>query len=242
MTWLYGFQFAALPYIAAACLIVGMIIRYRSTGYKVSSLSSQFLESKQLFWGAVPFHWGIVVLFLGHLIAFLIPSAVLAWNGSPTRLIVLEVTGFTFGLSVLFGLGMLFYRRLTNVRLTMVTNRMDIALEIILLVQVILGLWIALGFRWGSSWFAADLSPYLWSLVLLSPKIDAVSAMPFVIQSHITLAFVIVLILPFTRLVHFLVAPFHYIKRPYQRVIWTWDRKRVRDPETPWTPQRPKNN
>ena len=38
---------------------------------------------------------------------------------------------------------------------------------------------------------------------------------------------------PFTRLVHFLVAPFHYIERPYQRVIWNWDRRRVRSAEDP---------
>jgi len=50
------------------------------------------------------------------------------------------------------------------------------------------------------------------------------------------------LVLPFTRLVHFLVAPLHYIGRPYQRVIWNWDRKKIRDPETRWSPTRPKNN
>ena len=40
---------------------------------------------------------------------------------------------------------------------------------------------------------------------------------------------------PFTRLVHLLVAPLNYIVRPYQRVIWNWDRKTIRDPNTPWS-------
>ena len=31
-----------------------------SKGFQVSSLSSQFLEGKQLFWGSLPFHVGIL--------------------------------------------------------------------------------------------------------------------------------------------------------------------------------------
>ena len=241
MTWLNSFLFAGLPYIALAVFFIGTIVRYRPTGFKVSSLSSQFLEGKNLFWGAVPFHWGLLVILLGHFLAFLIPDAVLAWNIG-VRLIVLEVTGFSFALCVLVGLSFLLYRRLTNARLRMVTNRMDIVIEVVLLAQVVLGLWIALGYRWGSSWFAADLSPYLWSLVKLNPQIAAVSNMPLVIQLHVVLAFVIIVVFPFTRLVHILVAPLHYIGRPYQRVMWNWDRRRVRKPENGWTPTRPKNN
>lgn len=234
--------FVGLPYTALVIFLVGTIVRYRSTGFKVSSLSSQFLETKSLFWGTVPFHFGLLVLFLGHLSAFLIPRGTLLWNSNPARLIALEVTGFAFGLSVLFGLSALLVRRLTNPRVKMETTRMDIVLEVLLLTQVVLGLWIAIGYRWGSSWFAADLSPYLMSLFKLDPSIGAVSAMPLVIQLHIILAWTLLAIFPFTRLVHLLVAPFHYITRPYQRVIWNWDRKTKRDPGSGWTKTRPRNN
>ena len=237
-----NFFFIALPYIAVIVFLIGTIYRYRSTSFRYSSLSSQFLEGKKLFWGSIPFHIGILVVFFGHLTAFLFPRETLLWNSEPVRLIILEVSAFIFGLCVLFGLIMLFYRRITNARLRVVTTKMDIFIELFLIVEVILGCWIALGYRWGSSWFAADLSPYLWSIVKLSPQIDAVSAMPVVIKLHIILAFSIVLIFPFTRLVHFLVAPLHYITRPYQRVIWNWDRKAIRDPNTPWSPTPPKNN
>jgi nitrate reductase gamma subunit len=158
------------------------------------------------------------------------------------RLIILEVTAFTFGLSVLVGLVALLVRRFTNPRVRMVTTRMDIAIELLLLAQVVLGCWIALGYRWGASWFAADLSPYLWSIVALEPDIHAVSAMPLVIQLHIVGAFTILLMIPFTRLVHFLVAPFHYVVRPYQVVMWYWDRRTIRSPDTAWSDARPKNN
>jgi nitrate reductase gamma subunit len=236
------FLFVGLPYAAMLIFLVGTIQRYRSKGFKVSALSSQFLEGRALFWGTVPFHFGILVVFLGHLSAFLIPRGTLLWNSNPARLIVLEVTAFTFGLSTLVGLIGLLTRRFTNKRVKMVTTRMDLVLELLLLVQVMLGLWIALGYRWGSSWFAADLSPYLTSLFTGDPNIVAVSALPLPIRFHIVAAWVIIAIFPFTRLVHLLVAPLHYIARPYQRVMWNWDRKAIRNPRTTWSPTLPKNN
>lgn len=236
------FFFIGLPYLALIIFVVGTIYRYREKSFKVSALSSQFLEGKDLFWGSVPFHWGILVCFLGHLTALALPQATLMWNSNPVRLIALEVTGFAFGLSAFVGLVALMVRRMTHPRIKMVTNTMDLVIEGMLLVQIILGLWTALAHRWGSSWFAADLSPYLISLLTFSPDIKAVSAMPIVIKLHIILAYLIVAIFPFTRLVHMLVAPFHYIARPYQRVIWYWNRRGIRSTATPWSQTRPKNN
>lgn len=233
--------FIVFPYVAIAVFLFGTIYRYRSTKFKYSSLSSQFLEGDRLFWGSVPFHWGLLVVFLGHLIAFLFPAGTLLWNSQPVRLIILEVTAFTFGLSVLFGLVSLLVRRVTNTRIRAVTTRMDYAIELLLLAQIILGCWIALGYRWGSSWFASDLSPYLWSIVKFNPQIEAVSAMPWVIQLHVVGAFLILFMIPFTRLVHLLVAPFHYIRRPYQVVRWNRDRKTARSPDSAWTRTRPRN-
>lgn len=242
MNPLHNFFFIALPYIAIAVFFVGSIYRYKTSPFQYSSLSSQFLEGKKLFWGSIPFHFGIIVVFFGHLTAFMFPKTLLAWNSQPIRLIILEVTGFIFGLSLIIGLILLFIRRITTARIKAVTNSMDLIVELLLITQAILGCWIALGYRWGSSWFASDLSPYLWSIVNFNPEITAVKAMPLVIQLHIIGAFIILLLIPFTRLVHFLVVPLHYLFRPYQKVIWNWDRKSIRDPETPWSKARPKNN
>jgi nitrate reductase gamma subunit len=242
MNLLNNFLFIALPYVALAIFLVGTIYRYKTNGFKYSSLSSQFLEGGGIYIFAVLFHWGILVVFLGHLTVFLFPGATLAWHSSAVRLIADEIVIFTFGLSVLIGLSALFIRRISHPRILAVTSRMDIVIELLLLTQIVLGLWVALGYRWGYYWFASDMSPYLWSIVSFNPQIEAVSAMPLVIKTHIVGAFVILGMIPFTRLVHFLVAPFHYIWRPYQQVIWYWNRKLVRDPLTPWTETRPRNN
>lgn len=234
--------FIALPYVALTIFFIGTLYRYRTSGFEVSSLSSQFLEGKQLYWGAMLFHWGILIVLAGHALAFLFPKGQLLWNTHPVRLIILEVTAFTFGVCIFLGLLALLARRLTHPRIRIVTTKMDIFVELLLLAQVILGCWLALGYRWGSSWFAADISPYLWSLVKLNPHLQAVSAMPWVIKLHIAGAFLLILLIPFSRLIHFLVAPLHYIWRPYQRVIWYWDRKKVRSPQEAWSPVQPKNN
>ncbi len=242
MNVLNTFLFVAFPYMAVIVFVVGVIYRYRQKGFTVSSLSSQFLEGRQLFWGTVPFHIGLLVVFCGHLIAFVLPQANLTWNAIPIRLLILEVTALVFGLTVFVGLVSLMYRRLTNARIRAVTTKMDIAVELLILAQVVLGCWIALGFRWGASWFPASLSPYLWSLVKLTPETGAVFALPWVIKLHIVGAFSIVFMVPFTRLVHCVVAPLNYLIRPYQQVMWNWDRTTVRDPSAPWSKARPKSN
>lgn len=234
--------FIVLPYAALLMFLVGTIYRYKATKFKFSSLSSQFLETKKLYWGSVPFHWGILFLFFGHLIAFLFPSSILAWNQQPVRLLILEISAFIGGVVALLGLINLFYRRLTDARLRKVTSLIDILLEALLIIEIFLGLWVAFGYRWGSSWFATVLSPYLKSIFTFSPNIDAVVMLPLVIQLHIILAFVIFLIIPFTRLVHVLVYPLSYLWRPYQKVIWNWEKKKINDSETKWTIYRPKNN
>ncbi|MBP9925025.1 MAG: respiratory nitrate reductase subunit gamma [Cyclobacteriaceae bacterium] len=242
MNILNTFLFVILPYLALVIFLIGTIYRYRNVKFQISSLSSEFLEGKQLFWGSVPFHWGMMFLFFGHLIAFLIPQSVLIWNSHPVRLLVLEVAAFAFGLSMLVGLVNLIYRRSTNDRIRVVSTWMDYVVEGLLVAQVILGLWVALEYRWGSSWFASSLTPYLWSIFLLEPRIDAVVAMPLVIQLHIVGAYLIVLSFPFSRLMHALVAPLDYIWRPYQRVIWNWNKDKVRSTATKWSIHRPKNN
>lgn len=220
--------FIALPYLSFGVFIIGSIYRYKKRGFQVSSLSSQFLEGKKLFWGSLPFHWGLVVIFTGHLIAFLFPSTVLAWNGQPIRLLILEVASFAFGLSILLGLILLIKRRFASKMILVVTNKMDIVVYTILLVQVLSGLGVAFYVRWGSSWFASVLTPYLRSIFSFRPDINSVSEMPWLIQIHIVSAFVIIGIIPFTRFMHFLVAPFDYAWRKYQLVVWNWNPRKIR--------------
>ena len=213
---LYG----VFPYVAIIVAIGGTIWRYYSDRFSYSSLSSQFLENRQLFWGSVPWHYGILIILGGHLVAFLIPRSILAWNGEPLRLYVLEASALAFGIFTLWGLLMLIFRRFSSARILAVTTPMDVVLLLALLTQVVAGLWVAIFYRWGSSWYAAFAVPYLRSVLMLRPDIALVSNLPFMVNVHMLGGFVLLLLLPFTRLVHLLSFPYAYLWRPYQVVIW----------------------
>ena len=235
-------MFAALPYIAMVVFLIGSVYRYMNRGFQVTSLSSEFLERKKLFWGSQPFHWGLLVLFFGHLIAFLFPRTLLAWNGQPVRLLILEYSSFAFGLAALLGLLLLIKRRLGNKRILIVSNKMDMLVYAVLITQIVSGLGVAFFVRWGSSWFASSVTPYLRSLFALNPDIAAVSAMPWLIQIHIISAFFIIAIIPFTRFVHFLVAPIDYLWRGYQLVIWNWGPRAIRRSKSYYPGVKSRNN
>lgn len=217
--------FGVFPYVALVVAIIATTVRYLNKTFSFSSLSSQFLENRKLFWGSPPFHYGIIIILLGHFVAFLVPSGILAWNGVPWRLYILEAAALAFGLLALWGLIVLIIRRATDARVRAVTSPMDIVLLVVLLTQVATGVGTAISYRWGSSWYAASAAPYLWSVFRLHPDISLIENLPLLAKIHMVNASLIVLLLPFTRLVHFLSLPFQYFRRPHQVVIW--NRKRM---------------
>lgn len=212
--------FVAWPYIAVTLAIVVGIYRYFSDRFSFSSYSSQFLESRRLFWGSVLWHYGIVIILSVHVIAFLFPAAWGALTADRTRLYIIEVAGLAMALLTIIGMSLLLYRRVSIQRVRAVTTRADWLLVLALFVQVILGFWVAFFYRWGSDWFLHTAQPWLVSLLVLQPNIEYVSALPAVVQWHMLWGFVIIALFPFTRLVHAVTYPFTYLWRPLQVVIW----------------------
>lgn len=218
--YLDQFLFAILPYMVLITFLPVTIQRYRARSFTYSSLSSQFLENQQHFWGLVPFHYGILAVTLGHIVAFLLPQELLAWNAKPVRLYVLEISALIFAMLSLVGLCAALVRRITTSKVRRVTTRRDWVLFALLAVQIASGIGVAIFHPWGSSWFAATLTPYLWSLVKLNPNLTAVAAMPLLVKFHIVNAYLLVGYFPFTRLVHVLVIPNPYLWRKPQVVRW----------------------
>jgi len=218
--------FIILPYTALFTFFLVTIQRYLRQTFSYSSLSSQFLENRDHFWGMVPFHYGILVILAGHVAAFLIPGKVLLWNRLPLRLYVLETAALVFAILTLVGLVILIIRRSKYSKIKEITNRYDWILYILMVLQVLGGIYVAIFHRWGSSWFAASLTPYLWSLLKLNPDISHIIGMPLMVKFHIINAFIMIGFFPFTRLVHVLVVPNPYLWRRIQVVRWYRDRSR----------------
>jgi len=213
--------FVVLPYVVAVQAVVVSVIRWRRHPFSVSALSSQLLESRRLFWGSVAFHWGISIILVGHLAALLVPRGFELWNGAPVRLLLLEATGLGLALWAGFGLAVLIHRRLTNARVRAVTSPMDLVVLAILAVQIVTGIWIAVGFRHGSYWGTSVLVPYIRSLAALSPRPELVEPLPLVVKGHVLVFWGLLAVFPFSRLVHIITLPLGYLTRPWQRVVRT---------------------
>ncbi len=222
-----SFIFVGLPYIAMASLILISLLRFWRDRFSYSALSSQFLESEQVMWGSVPWHIGIVIVLLGHLIPFFFPSL---WQSVTSRMevvIAIEMVGMIAAFVALAGLCVLLVRRLISRHVQAVTTPVDLVILGLLIVQVIIGIQTAAGHRWGSMWSVQTTTPYLWSLLTFRPDIAAIQTLPPMVQLHIGVAWVIVLLLPFSRLVHMFSIPLQYLWRAPQQVIWT-NARRIR--------------
>jgi len=217
--------FGVFPYVAVALMVGVGIYRYCVDRYSWSSQSSQFLESRVLFWGSVPWHYAILIILLAHFLAFLIPSGWAVVLGNPLRLYILEVTGLALGISTLIAVTLLIVRRSLNARVSAVTSAVDWLVLAALLLQVATGVYIAFTLRWGSVWYLHTASPWLWSLLKLDPQVHYLAALPTVVKLHAFNAFFIVALFPFSRLVHVVSVPLTYLARPYQVVVWYRERR-----------------
>lgn len=212
--------FVVLPYVAIVLFGAGTFERLRHHAASLTSRSSQLLENRQHFWAMVPFHYGLLVVLAGHLVAFLSPRAILGWNASLMRLYVLEATGLAAGLLAVSGFALALLRRASIAAVRRLTTPFDWIVLLLLFAQLATGVGVAIAYSWGSSWYAGVAAPYLWSIVRLRPDPAAIVALPLAVKAHVVGAWLLVALFPFSRLVHVLNVPMPYLWRRPQVVRW----------------------
>ncbi|NLE52214.1 MAG: respiratory nitrate reductase subunit gamma [Chloroflexi bacterium] len=212
--------FVALPYAAVLIAVVMTIYRYRNNRFSYSSLSSQLLENNVLSWASVAWHYAIVLILIAHVLAAAFPGAWAALLGGQLRLYVIEITGMGMALMAIVGMALLIWRRLTRPRVRVVTSTGDWVLLVMLLVQVVLGFVTASVYRWGALWYLHTAAPWLQSLVRLDPDPSTVAMLPWLVKLHFVGGFLLIALVPFTRLIHALVIPVEYLWRPYRVIVW----------------------
>src|SRR5262250_4020842 len=82
---LHEFLFGIYPYICLAVFFFASLIRFDRDQYTWKSDSSQLLRARELRWGSNLFHFGILVVFFGHLFGFLIPESIVDAFATPTQ-------------------------------------------------------------------------------------------------------------------------------------------------------------
>ncbi|MGZ9079196.1 MAG: respiratory nitrate reductase subunit gamma [Burkholderiales bacterium] len=219
----YGFLFGVYPYICLTVFLVGSLIRFDQNQYSWKSDSSQMLRAGTLRWGSNLFHIGILFLFFGHLIGLLMPHALYGiFIGAPAKQMLAIVSGGIAGLLCFVGLTLLIHRRVFDARIRATSHPTDIAVLVILWVQLSIGL-VTLPFSYQHSDGRLMLLLADWAqrIVTLRPvDAEALSNLPWPYVAHLVLGMTIFLLFPFSRLVHVWsgFGALAYILRPYQVV------------------------
>lgn len=218
-----NFLFGIYPYIALGVGIMGTIARYERDPFTWKTSSSQLLRRKQLIIGSILFHVGVLVIFLGHFVGLLTPIWVFdaLGIGHGAKQILAVVAGGIAGVMALTGGVILFHRRWTDPRIRQTSSTWDILILAMLLAQLVLGLatiFVSLGhldghemvkfMSWAQGIFTFD-----------SSAASYVADVSIIFKLHLVLGLSIILVFPFTRLVHMLSVPVRYVVRPGYQVV-----------------------
>ena len=206
--------FVILPYVALTLVLAVTPYRLFSNRLRWSSYSTQFLERKALYWGINPWHYGIIPVLAAHLFAVIFPETTSRLVGDPTQLLVVEATGLGLGIMALVGSLILLLRRANAPMLNKVTFRADWLALLLLLFQTASGIAVAITNSWGAQWYPATATPYLRSMLMLNPQPEYLIGISTIFTLHVAGAFLLLAVLPFTKLVHLLFLPLDFLKDP----------------------------
>ena len=217
------FLFVVYPYVCLGVFVMGSLTRFDRDQYTWKSDSSQLLRAGQLRWGSNLFHGGILFLFFGHLFGQLTPHAVYeVFLTAPQKQMLAIVAGGVAGLACFVGLSMLLHRRLFDPRIRLTSHRTDIAILVILWVQLVLGLATLPSSlsHVSEPTTMLRLADYLQGIATFRPDASLVVGVQWHFQVHMLLGMTIFLLFPFSRLVHVWsgLASVSYLFRPYQVV------------------------
>jgi nitrate reductase gamma subunit len=224
-TWLNNALYGWYPYVALTVFLLGSLLRFDHSQYTWRSGSSQLLRRKQLTWGSNLFHVGILAIFAGHFFGLLTPVAVFDALGiSHTFKQLLAMTfGGVAGIACWIGIAMLASRRLLDPRIRNTSSFGDIAILLLLWVQLTLGL--ATIHSSAQHLDGHEMVKFMnWAqgIVTLHPGSAALIAdVDPIFKCHLFLGMTIFLVFPFTRLVHVWSAPVWYLGRTGYQVVRT---------------------
>jgi nitrate reductase gamma subunit len=209
-----------LPYVVVVVLVGGTILRWRYDQFGWTTRSSQLYESRLLRLGSPLFHFGILVVLVGHIIGLLVPKSLTDRLGvsQETYHVQALLLGGVAGVATLVGVSILVYRRRTTGPVFAATTRNDKLMYAVLVAAIVAGLATTLlgAVKTGDT-HNYRLSVSLWfrSLFVLHPDVQAMAGADTAYQVHALIGMALFALWPFTRLVHAFSAPVMYLFRPY---------------------------
>lgn len=224
---LFHILFVWYPYVCLSAFIFGSLIRFDRDPYTWKAHSSQLLRKRQLAWGSNLFHVGILFLVVGHTVGLLTPTGIYSLVITPMQKQLLAiVAGSIAGLVCFIGLSLLLHRRLFDARIRQTSTYMDLAVLIILWVQLSIGLLtVPFSLTHHDAEVMLTLSHWAQGILTVQP-VDArtLQGLDWPYLVHLVLGMTIFLIFPFSRLVHIWSAPIWFLGRKGYQVVRTRQR------------------
>ena len=207
-----------VPYVCLTVFVVGHVWRYRYDKFGWTTRSSQLYEDRLLRLGSPLFHFGILAVFLGHVMGLGVPKswteAVGVTEGVYHFLAV--SIGVVAGVCTVVGLAILIYRRRTVGPVFSATTKMDKAMYLVLATVIVLGLAnTVIANVFGHYDYREGVSVWFRGIFRFDLHPELMAEAPLGFQLHGLAAFGLFALWPFTRLVHVFSAPLGYLTRPY---------------------------
>jgi nitrate reductase gamma subunit len=209
--------YVVFPYVCLAVFVVGHFWRYRYDKFGWTTRSSQLYESRLLRWGSPMFHFGILVVFLGHVMGLGVPESWTEAVGISEGMyhFMAVALGAVAGFCTIVGMAILIYRRRTVGPVFSATTPMDKAMYAVLTVVIVLGLANTVGGVVGDYNYREGVSVWFRGIFLFDLHPELMAEAPLGFQLHGLAALTLFALWPFTRLVHVFSAPIGYLWRPY---------------------------
>ncbi|MDW8544985.1 respiratory nitrate reductase subunit gamma [Staphylococcus pseudoxylosus] len=213
------FLWVIMPYLCIAIFFLGHLARFKFDKFSWTAKSSEFIEKKQLKWGSLMFHLGIIPVAMGHIVGLLMPASWLTAVGVSDHLYHIGAVyiGSVFGIITLIGMLLLTARRITKKNIRRLSSSSDIIVNFLLLAIVFMGCYATLvtNATIPSFDYRETISVWFRQLFIFSPDADLMLQVPLAFKMHILLGFIIMAFWPFTRLVHVWSVPLTYASRSY---------------------------
>ena len=209
-----------LPYVTIVLLVGGTVWRWRYDQFGWTTRSSQLYESRLLRIGSPLFHFGILVVVVGHVIGLVIPKSWTDGAGLSQEAYHVQalILGALAGFCTLVGVAILIYRRRTTGPVFIATTKNDKTMYVVLVAAIVVGLATTLlgaGAAGEEHNYRLTVSPWFRSIFYLQPEVERMADAGFAFQLHTLIGMLLFAVWPFTRLVHAFTAPVGYLFRPY---------------------------
>ena len=218
-----NFFFIGLPYITFIMFFGGIIYRgfsgsmSRHRGkwdlsvrgdYLWTTRSTGFFGRASIGPASLCMHWGILILFITHVVGLIGGAYNLAsWVD------FFRWVGLGAGILFLYGIVWALLRRITIPQVKAMSTPDDYIILLFLITIGGFGLYqSAIEMVFGISY---SVGPWIGSIFKLQPDVSMIIGAPLINKLHIITALLFFAYLPFTKLVHIFSYPFGYITRPF---------------------------